>query len=198
MDFSLITHHLVDTITVEGRSYQLSTKTMKALQAFAVLDEADIPEEIKISRILDLMLTPSSAMKLKANPEDTPEVYRGIADFLRGWPTDEKPKDDHREEVLSFSEDHALIIAAFRQAYGIDLTSLRALHWWEFRALLQGLPEDTVLSRTIGIRTMKIDPKDPPKVKAAKRRAKEAAALKRKGGREKTGEEIISEAFASL
>ena len=201
MDFSLIIHRLPASAEANTREYELDTRTMKALQAYAVIEEDDetIPEEVKLSKVMALMLSPRASLKLAKHPEDAAEVYRKIADFLRGWPEEPRKAGRHKaEEIFSYSEDHALIVAAFRQAYGISLDELRAMHWWEFRALLSGIPEDTSLSKIMGIRAMEIDPKEPPKVKAAKRNAKEAAALKRKGGRAKTGEEILSDAFAGL
>ena len=198
MDYSLITHVLPDAFEVNGHSYGLDTRTCRALQAYATLEEEDIPDEVRIGRVIELMLTPAARYALRRNIGDSAEVYSRIAGFLRGWPEDRKPGKRKAEEVFSYTEDHALIVAAFRQAYGIGLKELKEMHWWEFLALLSGIPDSTVLSRIMGIRAMDIDPKEPPKVKAAKRKAKEAAALKRKGGRAKTGEEIISEAFAGL
>ena len=200
MDYSLITHTLEDSVTVNGRVYRLDTRTTKALQAFAITEEDDetIPEEVRISKVISIMLDHQSSFLLARHTADTMDVYRGIAAFLKGWPQDGKKKESEKEPVFSFSEDHALIVAGFRQAYGISLAELKTMHWWEFRALLMGMPEETVLSSTMRIRAMDIDPKEPPKVKAAKRKAKEAVALKRTGGRAKTGEEIISDAFKGL
>lgn len=48
--------------------------------------------------------------------------------------------------------DGDYITAAFQQAYGIDLTQ-GDMHWHRFKALLNGLPESTVLSRIMGYRT---------------------------------------------
>lgn len=201
MDYSLITHRLPENIAVNGRTYKLDTRTMKALQAYAVMAEDDetIPEEVKLSKVIALMLDAPSSFLLARNPEDTAKVYAKIADFLNGWPEEPRKPGKHKaEEIFSYSEDHALIVAAFRQAYGVSLEELREMHWWEFRALIAGIPEGTTLSRIMSIRSMEIDPKEPPKIKTAKREAKEAAALKRKGGRAKTGEEILSDAFAGL
>ena len=199
MDYSLITHTLEESITVNGRVYRLDTRTTKALQAFAITEEDDetIPDEVRISKVISIMLDHQSSLLLAHHTADTMNVYRSITAFLKGWPQDEKKKSE-KESVFSFAEDHALIVAGFRQAYGVSLAELKSMHWWEFRALLMGMPEETVLSSTMRIRTMDIDPKEPPKVKAAKRKAKEAVALKRTGGRAKTGEEIISDAFRGL
>lgn len=43
------------------------------------------------------------------------------------------------------------IFAAFLQAYDIDLTEVN-MHWYKFRALLQALPEKTMLSQIMSYR----------------------------------------------
>lgn len=57
--------------------------------------------------------------------------------------------------VLDFKIDENLIYAAFKQAYNMDLYDLEPeqLHWHKFKALLDGLPPDTTLSRVVEIRS---------------------------------------------
>lgn len=55
---------------------------------------------------------------------------------------------------LDFAADGPLLWAAFWQTYGIDLHEPGlSLHWWEFMALLQALPEECRLCRIIDYRT---------------------------------------------
>lgn len=56
--------------------------------------------------------------------------------------------------VLDFKIDENLIYAAFKQAYNMDLYDLETdeLHWYKFKALLDGLPPNTALYRVIEIR----------------------------------------------
>ena len=50
--------------------------------------------------------------------------------------------------------DGDYIVAAFQQAYGIDLTDPSlAMHWHRFHALLVGLPKDTKMSEVMSYRT---------------------------------------------
>ena len=60
------------------------------------------------------------------------------------------PASDAR--ALDLLTDGDMIVAAFQQAYGIDLTSCD-MHWHRFKALLANLPEDTRLAKVIGYRT---------------------------------------------
>lgn len=50
--------------------------------------------------------------------------------------------------AYDFEADAERIFSSFWQSYRIDLNDAN-LHWWKFRALLDGLPEDTSLSRAV-------------------------------------------------
>lgn len=68
------------------------------------------------------------------------------------------PKPD-----FSFVHDAPMILAAFRDQYGIDLANVEFLHWWEFRALLDGLRPEHLFCEMRRIRSMdlgKIKDKD--------------------------------------
>ena len=54
--------------------------------------------------------------------------------------------------VLSYSQDAAYILGAFRQCYGMDLIRIDHLHYWEFRSLMQALPEDCPLKKRMAYR----------------------------------------------
>lgn len=63
----------------------------------------------------------------------------------------EKHPETGEKRVTSFEQDAGLIRAAFRQVYHIDLYRDR-LTWFEFKELLQGLPEGNRYEEIIGIR----------------------------------------------
>lgn len=58
--------------------------------------------------------------------------------------------------AYSFEHDEELIYSAFMQCYHIDLCETD-MHWWKFRALFDGLSEDTKLHKVMGYRTIEID-----------------------------------------
>ena len=72
--------------------------------------------------------------------------------------------------AVDMDADAPLIVAAFMQAYGIDLTDTRLdMHWHVFLALLRGLPQSTLMAQVMGWRTWTDD-----------RRSSEAAARERR------------------
>lgn len=57
---------------------------------------------------------------------------------------------------FSFSFDAPLIYAAFLDQYGIDLIDIEFLHWWKFRALLDGLRGDHLFNEVRRARSVNL------------------------------------------
>ena len=66
-------------------------------------------------------------------------------------PTKEE-KPTHNKIPYSFAVDSEVIFADFWQYYNIDL-SQEGLHWWVFRALLFGLPDESSFKQRVYYRT---------------------------------------------
>lgn len=66
---------------------------------------------------------------------------------------DDGPVSKYR--AFDFRYDSGLVYAAFMQAYRIDLIK-NNIHWWQFKALFDALPDDTRLVKTIGYRTAEV------------------------------------------
>jgi hypothetical protein len=73
---------------------------------------------------------------------------------------DKQNKAAERKRIYSFRVDAEAIYSDFSRFYNLDLSSAK-LHWWKFRALLMGLPEDSAFKKRIYYRTC--DLKDLPK-----------------------------------
>lgn len=90
---------------------------------------------------------------------DLQKAVDGLLWFYRCGAPAQKPGaggGGKHERAYDFDTDAPLIYAAFRQSYGIDLNAVRYMHWWKFRALMDGLPEDTRLAQIMQIRLMDI------------------------------------------
>lgn len=119
-------------------------------------------------------------------PPDGPmgaELMGALVGFYA--PAEELPRDaggGSHERAVDPMVDGSLIVAAFQQAYGIDLTSHEAdgIHWHRFMALLAGIPQDTALARVMGVRTWNAA-RDGEKRETAMGRAKAAWRLPEAG-----------------
>lgn len=160
-----------DRIEYRGRTYSLDLDFSAVLASLDVLSESEISDSIKIETALDNLV-------LGRHPADV-DLLGAIFSLL--FPE----KKSTEEPVIDFRQDADLILAAFRQAYGIDLKTTR-MHWFEFSALLKGIPSGTRLAEVIDLRQREIP--EPTKYNAKERAALIAAkakvAIKKEGGLE--------------
>lgn len=56
--------------------------------------------------------------------------------------------------VFSYEIDYPYILSGFLHDYGIDIESVKYLHWWKFRMLFDGLSEDTEIKKRIMYRSV--------------------------------------------
>src|SRR5690625_1778678 len=87
---------------------------------------------------------------------------------------------DNDKKTHDLVQDAEYIYASFMHTYKIDLFEMQGkLHWKKFKALLNGLSEDTIFSRIVGIRTAELPTgKGMQKEREQLRKLKEHYALK--------------------
>lgn len=186
--FSLLTDELPRSVFIQEGTIEvdIKTDTLTALQCLSMLDNDDIPDSVRISCVIETILADGEEIP----PDLYLDAFSAILDYLKGFPVEGGTKS--REPVFSYSQDHAYVVAGFRQAYGMSLEDIHKTHWWEFQALLSGLPEDTRLSQIMRIRSMEIDPKASPAEKLRIQKAKSLLRIKRKRRKGETGYDVIS------
>lgn len=148
-----------DVFEYEGEEYQVDMAFDNILIVFEILKDDELTDIQKVETALYRLIDkdPNLPVGEKA------ELLELIIDhFLM----DEKaevmvPRDimgnpmptQKKEASYSFSYDAEHIYSSFMQVYGIDLFEQQGkLHWKKFGALLQGLPDNTMLMRIIDIR----------------------------------------------
>ena len=60
----------------------------------------------------------------------------------------------NNKQIYSYEFDDRYIYSAFKEQYNIDLNSIRYLHWWKFKALLDNLNENTQFVKIMGYRAI--------------------------------------------
>jgi hypothetical protein len=89
----------------------------------------------------------------KGLPGDMIGASEAVLYFLRGGDTtEEKTQKTASKPSYSYNVDSEAIYADFWRFYNLDL-SQNNLHWWTFRSLLMGLPEDSNFKNRIYYRT---------------------------------------------
>lgn len=63
---------------------------------------------------------------------------------------------DNIKQIYSYEFDDEYIYSAFMEQYKIDLNSIRYLHWWKFKALMNCLNENTQFVKIMGYRDIEL------------------------------------------
>ena len=96
-------------------------------------------------------------------PDNMASALDGLVDFVNLEQLREKiseSDEDNQEETVdnrplfSFQYDYPYILSGFLSSYGINLRAIEYMHWWEFRLLFDGLPEDTEIKKRIMYRSI--------------------------------------------
>ncbi|MEE7582319.1 MAG: bacteriophage Gp15 family protein [Oscillospiraceae bacterium] len=107
-------------------------------------------------------------------PNDLEKAYNELISFASAEELYSKPTQSNRKsstkQILSYLYDSPYVLGAFLQIYGINLQNIDYMHWYEFRALLDALPEDTPLKKRMSYHAINISS---IKDKAEKKRIKD-------------------------
>jgi hypothetical protein len=134
---------LTDGLPEEYDGVPISADFRNMIQVDMILREKSVSEVEKTIAALSQLYP--------AIPSDISKAVAGLEWFFgrgQGKEADrESAAGQSVKKSFDFEQDANAIYAGFYAAYGISLTTIEFLHWWEFMALFEGLPEDTLLKR---------------------------------------------------
>lgn len=131
---------LPEEIEHDGKAYRLDLSYAAVFAAADALADERLTPDIKLRTALEILVPVK-------HPDD-PKLLTAIFDLIK----DERPRPKQDRKLMDIEQDWSYVCAGFQQAYGIDLYQDKTIHIVRFRALLEGLPNDTKLSEIIGIR----------------------------------------------
>lgn len=155
----LLNNPMVNHFEYKGKEYNIDLSFDNVLDVFDVLEDNMLRENEKAEISLQLLLDEENKdVDLWNYIYDNYikfEDKRPIEYDIKGNPMPSM-EDSEEKKVIDLKEDSEYIFASFMQAYKIDLyESQGVLHWHKFKALLNGLPTDTIMQRIIQIRSWK-------------------------------------------
>ena len=179
----------------EFEGIPISADFRNMIQVDLILREEGVPDAEKTMAALS-QLYPEI-------PADLEQAVRGLAWFFSrgGQETGENGKGPEGgptpPRAFDYDQDANLIYAAFYATYGISLTTVEFLHWWEFLALFEGLPEDTLIKRVMYWRTANLS-ELPKEERKHVRKMRKLFALKEAPQEVLTAEEMEEKAKEDL
>lgn len=143
--------------------FKLRTDFRESIKFELLMQDNKIDEQTKIVQALKLYYYDISRIT---------DIKQAINDILwfYGCGKQEINVDDNKNEnkesnkqIYSYEFDDEYIYSAFMEQYKIDLNSIKYLHWWKFKALMNSLNENTQFVKIMGYRAIdlsKIKDKD--------------------------------------
>ena len=129
-------------VEYDGKVYPLDLSYAAFFAACDAIEDSRLSEYYRLETALEI-LVPGK------HPVD-PGLLQAIYGLVKPERSVGGPK------TMDIEQDWSLIVAAFQQAYGIDLHERKDLHIIHFMHLLSGIPKDTKLSEVVGIRSAEI------------------------------------------
>lgn len=190
----------LSAIKFDGETYQINLAFDNVIKYLKLVEDDSENKELEALKLFfgdqEIPLDPDfmeSSFKL-INETITKSAYQGNSS--KDWSMNIAP-----QHIYSYEQDADAIYSSFMMQYHIDLLKERGkMHWCVFRALFDGLGEDTPIQRIIELRQKNLtDVPDEQRGKVMQLQQHYALKLKKP----KTEEDVfnsssLSSAFASL
>ena len=167
---NLLYEQLPTTVNVEGKSYQIATDFRSWIAFFDMISDDKLDEKSKVYGALEWFT--------ESIPRNITEAYKALmmfmacADLQISHTSTGRSTNSYSSPVLSYLYDSPYIFSAFLQVYNINLRTVEYMHWYEFRALFDGLPEDIPIKKRMAYRCIKLsdikDKKERERIKRIK------------------------------
>ena len=132
---NILTEALPQSVEIDGKSYPVQTN-FRAWIKFSQTAFNRADDIVSVAEAFTLIYK-------RGLPPDMNSAAAALLDFYNcGKRQEDSPKPSKKSRVFDFDCDAGDICAAFMQQYGIDLTKAD-LHWWMFKALFDGISEET-------------------------------------------------------
>lgn len=184
----LTRENLPITVNADKKIYAVDTDFRAWMKFETIMIDAGIESDFKLYFMIRAVM--------EVHEKITEELVEALFAFYRVNKPIRKNSGRNSDIGYRFDHDMDLIIAAFRQQYGIDLLSAK-MHWWEFKSLFDGLTDQTKFIQVIGYRTADISKMD----KEQKQRyaeLKKFYALPVEKKQEKSQEELEAEILSEI
>ena len=141
---------LPSSVKIDGTEYEINSDFRTSVLFSLLMEDDNLNEEEKVLQTLNLYYP--------VVPDNSEEAIEQIKWFYSCGkldnPIGNKKARASSKKVFDFEVDANYIYSAFMSQYNIDLQDIEELHWWKFKALLEGLKEDNKLSKIIEYRSV--------------------------------------------
>lgn len=150
-----------DTFEILEQKHDVDLSFDNILLLLEMLNDDELDDASKIELGIEFLLGKPLGLDIEDQHQVFNELFERFIQAEKQVRTDRLgnplPVQDESKPNYCFSHDAEYIYASFMQAYGIDLIEEQGkLHWVKFKALLDGLPDDTKFRQVVDIRMRKL------------------------------------------
>lgn len=146
-----LTSHLPEEIKIDGKEYRLNLFFDTVLLFFDLMNDDDFDDFSKIEIAFDMFVEHNEEFDFEVKFETVKAISEQFVNSEDGEQT------GSGKIHYDLKQDAEYIYSSFLQEYNIDLIEKQGeLHWYKFRALLNGLRDDTRFKEIVGIRAAEL------------------------------------------
>ena len=155
---------------INGKVYDIDTNYKTALACFKAINDNELKDLERTIAVVTLLLGKDVPI------EDMKEAIEKCGVYLR---CGKKHNVSNREVDVDYFQDESAIRTSIRQCYHINLNTEQDIHWWEYNELIEGLTEETLLSKIREIRNYDLSKEKDPKLRQKIQEAKDFYAIQK-------------------
>ena len=148
---NILIDKLPTSVVIDGVEYKINSDFRTSILFSLLIEDNDVNEQDKILGALQLYYD--------VIPNNINSAIDKIINFYLcndNNTSSGSSKNKSNKKVLDYEIDSNYIYSAFLTQYHIDLQDIEYLHWWKFKAMLESLNDDLMLSKIIKFRSIDV------------------------------------------
>ena len=146
---------LINKLPTEVEGIKINTDYKISILFELLMQDIKVPKELKLMKALQMYYPEFNKIK---------SYEKAIQDMMWFYKCGKQIESTNKgvssnskyNLIYSFEYDDKYIYSAFLQQYNIDLQETKYMHWWKFKALFDGLNEDTEIVKIMGYRSVNL------------------------------------------
>lgn len=148
---------LIHKLPTQVNGIKINTDFRVSILFELLMQDKKVRNDLKIMKALQLYYPDfENISSIEKAIEQMLWFYRCGKEELANSNTINENKSNKRNQIYSYEFDDSYIYSAFLQQYTIDLQEIKYMHWWKFKALFDGLSEDTQIVKVMQYRSVNL------------------------------------------
>ncbi len=149
---NMLLNTLPKIVFIDGRKYTINSDFRISIKFELLMQNKDLSKNEKLIKALKLYYP--------IIPKNINMAIEKIIYFYKAGKEDKEVKgigNKVNNIIYSFEYDDDYIYSAFLSQYGIDLNSIKYLHWWKFKALFKSLNNSNEIVKIMEYRAIDLN-----------------------------------------